>query len=286
MNLTAFKKSSKSGSHHYLLLGHPVEHSWSPLMHNTALQHYGIDAQYHAIDLQNNELSDLSAYLNKKTFLGANITIPYKQLITEYLDEIRYPAGKIEAVNTIVKQNNRLIGYNTDYEGFLSPLEEFEDELLGFNAVVFGTGGAAKAIVVALIELGIKNIYLVSRTPGRITLFNNFEQVGVISYNEWTSLTEEVMLVVNATPLGMQPGTEKSPVRDSEIQFLRDCICYDIVYNPVKTKFLKQAERAEATTINGLEMLIQQGSRSFKLWTGRPFPTEIIRSILHERFKN
>lgn len=286
MNLTAFTKSSKSDNPHYLLLGHPVEHSWSPLMHNIALQHYGIDAQYHAIDLQNNELTDLSASLNREAFLGANITIPYKQLITEYLDEIHYPAGKIEAVNTIVKQNNRLEGHNTDYEGFLSPLEEFEDELFGYNAVIFGTGGAAKTIVIALIELGIENIYAVSRTPGRITSFNNFNQAEVISYNEWTSLSEEVMLVVNATPLGMDPDTEKSPVRDSEIQFLRGCICYDIVYNPVKTKFLRQAEKTGATTINGLEMLIQQGSRSFKLWTGRPFPIEIIRSILHERFKN
>lgn len=286
MDLTAFKKSTESSRPHYLLFGHPVEHSWSPLMHNTAISHYGMNARYHAVNLKSNELADLSSYLNRENFLGANVTIPYKQQIISYLDDVRHPADKIGAVNTIVKKDYRIEGHNTDCDGFLSPLEEFEEQLNGFNVIVFGTGGASKAIVVALRKLGVEMIYLVSRTPARITSFDNFDRVKIISYDEWTSLTDEVLLIVNATPLGMHPNVEKSPVRNSEIRFLRDRICYDIVYNPVKTRFLQQAEEAGATTINGLDMLIQQASRSFKLWTGRSFPIEIIRSTLHERFKD
>lgn len=286
MDLTAFRKNSKSSRPHYLLFGHPVEHSWSPLMHNAAIKHYDMNARYHAVNLKSNELTDLSSYLNRESFLGANITIPYKQQIIPYLDEVRHPSDKIGAVNTIVKKDYRIEGHNTDCDGFLAPLEEFEEELMGFNAVVFGTGGASKAIVVALRKLGVEMIYLVSRMPARISSFNNFDQVEIISYDEWTSLTDEVLLIVNATPLGMHPDVEKSPVRDSEIRFLRDRICYDIVYNPIKTKFLQQADEAGATTINGLEMLIQQASRSFELWTGHSFPIEIIRSTLHERFKD
>lgn len=286
MNLTALKQSPKSDKPHYLLFGHPVEHSLSPLMHNKALNYYDIEASYHAIDLQSHELADLAAYLNNEKFMGANVTIPYKQLIAEYLDDISEPASEIGAINTIVKKRNYLEGYNTDYEGFLAPLNKLEYEFSGRNAIVFGTGGASKAIVVALRELEIENMYLVSRTPERISSFKDFRRVQVVSYNNWTALTDDVVIVVNATPLGMHPDIKKSPVRDSEIRFLQNRICYDIVYNPVKTSFLKQAEKAGATTISGLEMFIQQGSRSFELWTGNPFPIEIIRDILNERLKD
>ncbi len=286
MNLTAFKRSSKSDTPHYLLFGHPVSHSWSPLMHNTALKHYGMDARYHAIDLRNSELNDLAAFLNHDKFLGANVTIPYKQVIANYLDTVDRPARQIGAVNTIVKQGYQLAGYNTDYEGFLAPLEEYEGTIAGYNGIVFGTGGASRAIVVGLIEMGIEEIYLVSRSPNRGSSFDEFDRVQVISYSQWTTYAEEAKLIVNATPLGMHPKTDKSPVRKSEKQFLTDRICYDIVYNPLETKFLRQADSVGATTIGGLEMLIQQGSRSFELWTGKPFPIEIIRDRLYEKISN
>lgn len=286
MNLKEFKRSPESEKPHYLLFGHPVEHSWSPLMHNRALQYHEMDATYYAVDLESSELTELAAFLNKDTFLGANITIPYKQVIADYVDHIDQEARKIGAINTIVKNDYSVEGYNTDYEGFLSPLKDFEDGLSGSNAIIFGTGGASKAIVVALLKIGIEEIFLVSRTPGKISSFKDFERVKIISYHEWTSLVDEVLLIVNATPLGMHPNTDESPVRDSEIQFLEGRICYDIVYNPIETKFLRQAEQTETTTISGLEMLIQQGSRSFELWTGHSFPTEIIRSTLDERLNN
>lgn len=283
MNLTEFKKSEEAKKPHYLLLGHPVDHSWSPLMHNTALKFYGMDARYHAIDLQNQELTDLAAFLNQEHLLGANVTIPYKQQITAYLDFITSSANEIGAINTIVKRENRLNGYNTDCHGFLAPIKEFEAICEGSSAVIFGTGGASRAIVVALKKMGMEAIYLVSRTPNKISSFGKFDRVNVVSYDNWTSWAEKSTLIVNATPLGMHPETDKSPVRSEEHHFLADHICYDIVYNPVKTKFLQQAEQVGATTINGLEMLIQQGSRSFELWTGKPFPIKLIRDTLYER---
>ena len=286
MNLSSFKQSSGSNSPHYLLFGHPVEHSFSPIMHNTALNYYEMDARYHAIDLQNNELSELAAYLNHDLFLGANITIPYKQVIYDYLDRIDKSAKDIGAVNTIVKQNIGLEGFNTDLYGFLSPLEKFKDEIGGGRTIVFGTGGASRAIVLALQKIGVEEIYLISRSPGRINSYENFENVQIRSYNEWVSLSEEAELIVNATPLGMYPKVDQSPVRDTEQQFLADTICYDIVYNPLKTKFLNQAEEIGAKTIGGLDMLIEQGSHSFELWTGKSFPVEIIREKLHEKINN
>lgn len=286
MNLTTFLNSPKAENPHYLLFGHPVGHSWSPLMHNTALEYYGLEARYHAIDLQSQELSQLASFLNRDTFLGANITVPYKQLIGDYLDRTDRSAQEIGAINTIVKSDYRLTGYNTDLHGFLSPLRDFEDEIAGFDAIVFGTGGASRAIIAGLIELGVHEIYLVSRNPDRISSFMDMEQVHVISYHEWPSRGEDAYLIINATPLGMHPKVNQSPVRESEKQFLADRICYDIVYNPLQTTFLQQAQSVGAQTIGGLEMLIQQGSRSFELWTCKQFPIEIIRKKLYESIQN
>lgn len=286
MNLTDFKRSAKSEKPHYLLLGNPVEHSWSPLMHNAALRHLGLEAQYFAINLQSNELTDLASFFNRETFLGANVTIPYKRSIADYLDTIDSFVQEIGAVNTIVKHQFHLEGFNTDYNGFLSPLEKFAGVIEGMGVIVFGTGGASRAIVVALKEMGAEMIYLVSRKPHQVTSFNAFERVQVIGYNQWTTFAEESTLIVNATPLGMYPNTEKSPVRDRETNYLTDHICYDIVYNPINTKFLSQAQEVGATTINGLEMFIQQAAHSFKLWTGRSFPVKIVRNKLNERISD
>lgn len=286
MTLSQFIQSPKSKHHHYLLFGHPVEHSWSPFMHNFALQHYNIDATYYAIDVQSNELADLASFLNNDCFLGGNVTIPYKQEIANFLDSTDTSAQEIGAINTIVKNGYRLEGYNTDYAGFLEPLHPYEFELEGASAVVFGTGGAARAIVYGLIELGIEELFIVSRSPNRITSYRNNHRVRIVSYDNWTSYAEESMLIVNSTPLGMHPQVDASPVRDQEKQFLEEKICYDIVYNPVETKFLRQADEAGAQTIDGLEMLIHQGSKSFKHWTGYPFPVKLVREKLYDKLEN
>ncbi|MCW9712088.1 shikimate dehydrogenase [Aliifodinibius salicampi] len=285
MNLTSFLESQEVTRPHYVLFGNPVEHSLSPLMHNLALEYYDMEERYHAVELQSNELSILASYLNKDTLKGANITIPYKQKIAEYLDEIDSAARAVGAVNTIVKKDYRLKGYNTDVSGFLAPLEDYLDDIMGGRSIIFGTGGASRALVTALSRVGMEEIYLVSRKPARINSFNSFENVQIISYPEWNAYGEDAILIVNATPLGMAPRVESSPVGAGEQQYLQDSICYDIVYNPLKTTFLKQAETAGAETIGGLEMLIEQGSRSFEYWTGNSFPLDIIRERLYGKLE-
>jgi shikimate dehydrogenase len=254
-------------------------------MHNLALEHYGMEERYYAVKLQQNELSILASYLNKDTLKGANITIPYKQKIAEYLDEIDSAAQAVGAVNTIVKGEYRLKGYNTDVSGFLAPLEDYMDHLIGGRSIIFGTGGASRAIVTALNQLGMEEILLVSRNPSRINSFDSFDKIQIISYPEWSAYADGAILIVNATPLGMEPRIGMSPVTEGEQKYLEDSICYDIVYNPLKTTFLKQAETVGAETIGGLEMLIEQGSRSFEYWTGNSFPLDIIRKRLYGELK-
>lgn len=286
MTLTEFVNAPPNSSPFFVLLGNPVDHSLSPLMHNTALKYHNSEARYYAIKLENRELLDVASFFNHDHFLGANVTIPYKKIIGNYLDHIDPQAREIGAVNTVVKDGYNLEGYNTDSAGFLAPLLNFKYVLEGGSTLVFGTGGAARAIVNALLEIGVEAIYLVSRNPNHVDEYEHYQQVQVISYNNWTSFAEESHLIVNATPLGMYPRIDRSPVRDGEQQYLEGKICYDIVYNPVETKFLKQAKIVGAQTIDGLEMLIEQGNKAFKLWTGKSFPVELIRDKLYERLGN
>lgn len=280
MNLEKFKSSGKADAPHFLLIGNPVGHSLSPLMHNTAAEHYRINTRYYAIQLETAELGSFAAYLNSDHLKGVNITIPYKEFILDYVDELS-PAGlRIGAINTIQKNNDKLIGHNTDAYGFLKPLEPFRDEISSSKVMVFGTGGASKAIVYALQQWQVEEVVLVSRNPHKNASYSRMRNVRTISYDAWSSLIDEVSLVVNTTPLGMAPNEEKAPVQEHDIEYLEDTICYDIVYRPQQTKFLKMTEKAGARTIGGLEMLIHQGSRSFELWTGKSFPIDHIRKTL------
>ncbi|MGK7391432.1 MAG: shikimate dehydrogenase [Candidatus Cyclobacteriaceae bacterium M2_1C_046] len=282
MNLTEFKKSKHSSKPHFLLFGNPVYHSLSPLMHNTAARYYDLEAEYHAIELKQSELSSLAAHLNKESFRGANITIPYKQLLIDFMDRLDSTASDIGAVNTIVRENSSMVGYNTDSHGFSVPLQPYSKELEDNKAIIFGTGGATRAIIHALKGFNIREIILISRNPEQRKEFDSIDQVSLAGYENWMAYADDASLVVNATPLGMSPKSDKAPIRNDEGEALSDKICYDIVYNPVKTKFLALAEEAGARTIGGLEMLIHQGSKSFELWTGRPFPIEEVRNKLYE----
>lgn len=286
MNLNELQESEFSQSPHFLLIGNPVAHSISPLMHNTAAEYYNMSVRYFSVALDSSELGTFAAYLNNENLKGINITIPYKQLVMDYVDELTEECRHIGAVNTMVKDENRVIGYNTDAYGFLKPLEKFKNELTGGRAIIFGTGGASKAIVYALSQWGVKQIILVSRNANQKNLQEWSDRVQFCTYDAWTSFAEEAAIIINATPLGMEPHIKGSPVDIDEQHVLENKICYDIVYKPRKTTFLKMAEEVDARTIGGLEMLIQQGSRSFKLWTGKPFPIEHIQDTLNNYFSD
>lgn len=283
-NFSDFVKSKESRKPHYFVVGHPISHSLSPLMHNSALHHYGIDATYYAIDVSPADLSTFIAWCNNDVFLGCNITLPYKQELFNMVELRGKTAEEIGAINTISKNHGKLIGDNTDVFGFLSPLEEHIDLIEGTEAIVFGTGGASGAVVQGLKSSGIHKIYLVTRNPA--TKHSHSQNIEYISYSQWTSVLDNVSVVVNTTPLGMHPKNDQSPVRESEAKYLNGKICYDLVYNPQETIFLKQATPYAELSIGGIEMLIHQGSRSFEIWTGKPFPVNMIRDQLTNYFKN
>jgi len=279
-----FVKSRDSRNPHYFVIGHPISHSLSPLMHNAALQYYGMEASYHAVDVSPAELPAFISWCNKDAFLGCNITLPYKQQLFDVVDTRGEKAEEIGAINTISKKNGELTGNNTDVHGFLEPLTPVSEFIEDTDAIVFGTGGASAAVVQGLRSLGIHKIYLVSRKPSIKQTGNH--DIEYIGYSQWASLVDNVSIVVNTTPLGMHPHTDQSPVRDSEAHLLKGKICYDLVYNPLETVFLKQAKPFAEKIITGIDMLIHQGSRSFEIWTGKTFPIERIKTELISYFRS
>lgn len=279
-HLREFLQSEAARKPHYLVIGHPIGHSLSPLMHGAALAHYGIQAGYHAVDLAPDEVTRFISWMNRDEFLGTNVTIPYKQTLVGVVDSLDPTVEAIGALNTIVKRDGKIRGYNTDIPGFSYPLERYRDELESGMAVVFGTGGASRAVCYALRKLGISEIVMVSRNPGKLDHSGLPEGFRFCSYSNWQAYGEEAVIFVNSTPLGMAPATEQSPVRSEELFMLKDKICYDLVYNPLRTTFLKQAETAGGIPVGGLEMFIRQGEESFRLWTGKGFPMEVIRNVL------
>ncbi len=283
MTFKDFLESEFSSRNHYLLLGYPVSHSVSPLMHNTALRHHDIDAQYFAVAVTENDFQRLASHFNSPYFLGANITIPHKTSLMHYVDELSNSANEIGAINTIIKKENSLLGDNTDAYGFLKPLKELSEEIETERAIIFGSGGATKAISFALNDFGFNEVCIVSRRPEALR-----EETGLIvcSYDDWNHYAEDASLIVNATPLGMVPNVEASPVKEDEIGLLAGKICYDIVYNPRETKFIKQANKADGLAIGGLDMLIHQGDASFNKWTAKRFPIGLVKMKLDEHFAN
>lgn len=266
---------------HFMVVGHPIGHSLSPLMHSIALDTHKIDADYIAIDLEPSDISSFVSWINKDVFLGANITIPYKREFLDVVDRLDETAKEVGAMNTIVKDQHFISGYNTDVDGFLSPLKPFFDRLAGESVILFGTGGASRAVKYALKQLGVEQIVIVSRNPGNLDSGDNI----LCSYQNWQAYAEESVMLVNSTPLGMHPHIGKSPVSDKEDYLLEGKICYDLVYNPLKTSFLKQAEQYGAETVGGLQMFIAQGARAFELWTGKLFPEDKIRKALERKLQ-
>ena len=244
------------------LIGKSLEHSFSPVYFKEKFEREGIQDSYYqlfplkTIDEFNQLISDFSE------LTGVNVTIPYKQSIIPFLDEIDENAKEINAVNTIKFEriNSKLIlkGFNTDYLGFMDSLKPYLKECHK-SALILGTGGSSAAVAYALKKMGI-NYIKVSRSPVR----------EVLSYKE---LTEEIMreynLIINTTPLGMFPDVETYPIIPYSA-ISKNHILFDLIYNPIKTVFLKKGEEKGATIINGAEMLISQAEYAWKIWNNIP----------------
>lgn len=282
MTFDEFLSSGAVSRPHLMLVGSPVGHSLSPLMHNEAAREHGLDLRYHAVEVEERDFGRLLSHFRSPSFRGANVTIPYKKRAASAVDRLREEGSVLNAVNTVVVEGDRLEGFNTDVHGFMEPLRALRIRLEGGAGVIFGSGGAARSACLGLRNLGVRELTLVSREPSRRGLPDGMSDIEIVGYGEWRTRAGDARIFVNATPLGMHPDTGRSPLKPDEYPLLEEKIAYDIVYRPLKTTFLKNAKRAGARTIGGIEMFIHQGGRSFELWTGRAFPTEQIRQKLHE----
>ncbi|MGE5676270.1 MAG: shikimate dehydrogenase [Mycobacterium leprae] len=267
------------------LIGHPVGHSVSPAMQNEAFRRQGMNCHYGAFSVEPDRLKEALDGVRALGFLGLNVTIPHKEAVIPYLDEVAPMALQIGAVNTIVNRGGRLMGYNTDGWGFIASLEEAGVRVTGRSAVVLGAGGAARAIAFYLAKAGVGRLTISNRNPERAERLAQdvraampsvtIEAVEALSTEERTALIE-AGIAINCTPQGMQPQwTDATPVR--EISLLRqDAVVYDTVYRPLTTRFLQEARLRGLKTVSGLGMLVHQGACAWEYWFGRRGPVTIM----------
>lgn len=270
------------------VLGSPIDHSFSPLIHQHALNSIDLNWDYYAINVSDEDRHLLSKLLNKKGFKGANVTIPLKEKVPELVNSVDEEVEQIGAANTIYWDAGQWKAANTDVTGFAYPLQQRKQLLAGKYAVVLGSGGAARAVCYALSNnLSVGKIFLITRNPDQIdsNTYPAADKLKVIAYDQLETAVEQSELVVNTTPVGMHPETDRSPIPDKSSHLLSGKICYDLIYNPEETKFLTQADEVGGDSISGLKMFIYQAARSFEIWTGEKFPVdeaeELIRQKLH-----
>lgn len=266
------------------LLGHPLGHSVSPAMQNAAFRTLGIDWEYEKLETPRERLDEVISILRADNCVGANVTIPYKQAVMHWLDDLSDTARRVNAVNTIVKRNGELIGHNTDAHAFISSVKENHIHPRNARGAILGAGGAACSAAFAIAEEGAHQIVIVNRSGARAAdladhLHQNFPKLEIAI--NWVEAMENVHILVNATPVGMYPNIDDSPMPRGA-SFSEHTIVVDLVYNPVETKFLSDAKRAGARTIGGLGMLVHQGAAAFRLWTGHDAPIKVMWQAAHE----
>ena len=250
----------------YYLLGYPVGHSVSPAMHNAAFKELGMPNNYSLLEAPREQLPDIvKTRIRVDSFGGANVTIPHKMEIIQYLDELADSAEKAGAVNTIQYRDGALIGHNTDALGGVRALTEAYGSLSNSKVVLLGAGGAAKALAAELAPK-VDELTILNRSVDRAKELA--ERLESVNYGSITnqSVIQSADILINATPVGMQPNINESPVKPSALH--NGLLVFDIVYNPQKTKLMSDAEKDGARTLGGLLMLVYQGFEAFKIWTG------------------
>ncbi len=273
------------------VIGDPVEHSLSPLMHNQAIASLDLDYVYLALPVKSADLKNAIAGFEAIGLVGFSITIPHKQTIIPLLSEISTVAQGVGAVNTVYRTDHGWIGTNTDITGFISPLQRYNRDWSQTTVVILGCGGAARAVVVGCAQLGCTEIHVLGRNQDKLGKFLdswiNSDLAITIHTHPWEQLPEllaQANLLVNATPVGMYPKVEQSPVDQLAMARLpENAIAYDLIYTPNPTQFLRQAKEQGAIAIDGLEMLVQQGAAAFKIWLGQTPPVDIMRHALQEK---
>ncbi len=266
------------------IIGYPIGHSISPVFQQAALDHLGIDATYQAWEVAPDGVGDFIKGLRRPGLLGINITLPHKQAVISYLDQVDERATDAGAVNTILHRDGRLTGHNTDGYGFLQALREggkFEPR--GRRVLVLGAGGAARGVTLALIREGVAELNITNRTLPRAEQLAGMVRAGGIAGQAipmtWNDLAEAAVLAdlfVNCSSIGMTHGPDATGTPLLHRQIPPTALVYDLVYNPPETPLLREANRAGAATLGGIQMLVHQGAASFEMWTGKSAPISVM----------
>ena len=267
------------------LIGHPVEHSFSPPMHNAAFDKLGMDYAYVAVDDNPNNLKSAINAGESLNIKGFNVTIPHKINVIQFLDEIDEVASLIGAVNTIDFKN--LKGYNTDGIGAAKAIEEVTS-IKNKNVVVAGAGGASRAISFYIAKYGAESITILNRNIDRAkSLASDISDSGLIndvtadSISKINDYLANADILIDTTPIGMHPNYDDEPIARAE-NMHEDLVVFDAVYNPNETVLLKEAIKAGAKPVYGIKMLLYQGAESFKIWTGRDAPVDEMEKALRQ----
>lgn len=291
---------------HLGVIGYPIEHSLSPAMHNAALAHLGLSDRYiyerwlispdeidRAETLEAAIAQFNGGFHNTEQTIGFSVTIPHKQTIIRLLSQTSEVAAAVGAVNTVWRSPTGWVGDNTDVTGFMAPLQALARPWTSCNAVILGNGGAARAVVAGLAQLGCDRIHVVGRNAQHLQVFaqswDNSSVASRLQVHPWAdleALLSTAHLLVNSTPIGMGEYKTRSPVSETGMQALpSDAIAYDLIYNPRPTLFLQHAQSLGLMAIDGTEMLVQQGAAALSQWLQQegieePIPVDVMRQAL------
>jgi shikimate dehydrogenase len=272
------------------VIGDPIEHTLSPVMHNAAFKHLGLDFAYLAFRVKKTELKNAIKGMRSLGIHGLNVTMPHKVEVIKYLDDVDSAVNFIGAANTILNDAGKLLGFNTDGIGAIRALEENAVKIDGKRMLLLGAGGAAKAIAFSAAEY-LDELVILNRNFGKAKriaeiLRRNFNKkiiADALSQNNIKEHLKNSDILINATPVGMHPNENQSLVA---MEWLRpDIYVMDIIYDPVETKLLKDAKKVGAKVISGIEMLIHQGAASFEIWTGRQAPIKIMKEAVLRKLR-
>lgn len=270
------------------LLGSPVSHSISPMMHNEAFQALGLDYVYLCFDIKEDQMEDCVKALRLLNVKGFNCTMPAKVKMYELADELSPTARMIQSVNTVVNEDGRFIGHNTDGVGYMQSVKEEGHDIIGKKMTLLGAGGAATAIACQAALDGVSELAIFNRKSRSwnrglelVDRINSMTDCKAALYDledldELKKQLSESAILTNSTSVGMAPNDNVSPIPDTSF-FHKDLIVSDVIYNPRQTLLLQQAAKCGCPTFNGLYMLLYQGAEAFRLWTGQDMPVALIK---------
>lgn len=276
------------------IIGYPISHSVSPQMHNAAYEKLGLNYCYLPIPVKPEDLKKALEGIRMLGFVGVNVTIPHKEAVIPYLDEVTKISRLIGAVNVILNQEGRLVGYNTDGSGFIDSLrEDVSFDVKGKNAVILGAGGGAKAVSIMLAQDKVKTMVIsdviyekAENLCGYINShFNIAPYACPVKSKELRKSIENCDLLVNTTPIGMSPKPDECPI-DEDFQISARTLVYDLVYNPLETKLLRLAKSRGAKAVSGIGMLIRQGALAFSLFTEQEPPVKVMQDAALSALKS